>query len=227
MKVGTDGVLLGAWAPVENARRVVDMGSGTGLISLMIAQRCPARVTAIEADMDAATQSAENFMKSPWPEKLESVWADIHEMSQLWSGQYDLAVCNPPFFNGHVRPSNAPRNAARHLLSPQQVIKKNWFDAAYLLTKENGEAAFIFPFETADEWLNQASEAGWYCAQRVNVRGHRNKEFKRVLIHLKKSQVEFKQSELCIEGVERGTYTAEFGALVEDFYLQAVIEGNV
>ena len=224
MKVGTDGVLLGAWAPLENTRMVVDLGSGTGLISLMIAQRSKARITGIESDMDAATQSAENFVHSPWPERLESVWADVHEMSTLWAGQFDLAVCNPPFFQGHVRPSNAPRNQARHLLSPKTEIKKTWFEAAYKITKETGRAAFIFPYEFAHEWLSEAESAGWYVQIRVNVRGHAGKEYKRVLVYLVKHPVAIQEEELCIESEERSVYTAAFGQLVSDFYLDARIE---
>ncbi len=224
MKVGTDGVLLGAWAPVEQAKRVVDLGSGTGIITLMIAQRSKARITGIESEMDAATQSAENFVQSPWPERLESVWADVHEMSNLWAGQFDLVVCNPPFFQGHVRPSNAPRNQARHLLSPKTEIKKTWFEAAYKITKETGRAAFIFPYEFANEWLSEAIAAGWHVKMRVNVRGHAGKEFKRVLVHLVKQPSELIEEELCIESEERSVYTAEFGQLVKDFYLDARIQ---
>jgi tRNA1Val (adenine37-N6)-methyltransferase len=224
MKVGTDGVLLGAWTPIENARMVADLGSGTGLISLMIAQRSKARITGIESDMDAATQSAENFMRSPWPERLECVWADVHEMSNLWAGQFDLVICNPPFFQGHVRPSNAPRNQARHLLSPKTEIKKTWFEAAYKITQETGRAAFIFPYEFAHEWLSEAGSAGWHVQVRVNVRGHAGKEFKRVLVYLVKHPVEMLVEELCIESEERSVYTSAFGQLVDAFYIDAQIE---
>lgn len=224
MKVGTDGVTLGAWTPLDNIRSVVDLGSGTGLISLMIAQRSKARIAGIESEMDAATQSASNFMNSPWPERLESVWADVHEMSQLWGGQFDLAVCNPPFFQGHVRPTNAPRNQARHLFSPHVAVKKTWFDAAFQLTNEQGKAAFIFPFENEKEWLHQAKAAGWYVERMCHLQGHSHKEVKRVLVHLQKSPCETTSESLCIEGKERGTYTHAFGQLVDPFYLDAQIE---
>jgi tRNA1Val (adenine37-N6)-methyltransferase len=224
MKVGTDGVLLGAWTPLNDVQSVVDLGSGTGLISLMIAQRSKARVTGIESDMDAAQQSAENFAKSPWPERLESVWADVHEMSELWDAQFDLAVCNPPFFDGHFRPSNAPRNNARQLVNAGQFEKKTWFDAAFKLTKPHGSAAFILPFDTADIWIKKAIEAGWFIENQVFVGGNLNKPFKRVLIFLKKMECVTSLTELFIEGSERGKYTFEFGELVKEFYLNAQIE---
>lgn len=226
MKVGTDGVLLGAWTPLNNVQSVVDLGSGTGLISLMIAQRSKARVTGIEVDMSAAQQSAENYARSPWPERLESVCADVHEMSELWDAQFDLAVCNPPFFDGHFRPSNASRNNARQLVNGGQFEKKNWFDTAFKLTKPNGSAAFILPFDTSDIWIEKAIEAGWFIENQVLVGGHQNKPFKRVLVSLKKTECIIFHSELYIEGCDRGLYTSAFGELVREFYLNTHVEST-
>ena len=102
--------------------------------------------------------------------------------------------------------------------------KKTWFDAAFKLTKPNGSAAFILPFDTSSTWIKKATEAGWFIENQVFIGGNQNKPFKRVLIYLKKTECITSQSELFIEGSERGKYTSEFGELVKDFYLNTQIE---
>lgn len=112
MKVGTDGVLLGAWCDVASARRVLDVGTGCGLIALMVAQRNPgAMIHAIDVDVDAIDEAKFNFSNSPWSERLSAQVADFNDFN---SGQYDLIVSNPPFFINGVLPPNSGRLNARH-----------------------------------------------------------------------------------------------------------------
>ena len=113
MKVGTDGVLLGAWAPVDQAHTALDVGTGTGLVALQLAQRNPhLRVTAVEIDAPAAAQAAENVAGSPWPDRIEVVCADFNDFQP--DGRFDLIVSNPPYFVDALPCPDRQRNTARH-----------------------------------------------------------------------------------------------------------------
>jgi tRNA1Val (adenine37-N6)-methyltransferase len=143
MKVGTDGVLLGAWVPLEGARRILDVGSGTGLIALMLAQRAPeADITAVEIDQDACLQSVENIQQSPWFKRLKVVNTDFRHFSQGDDGLFDLIVTNPPYFVGSQPSSGEARSIARHttLLGYNELI-----EGVVRRLKPEGRLALILP----------------------------------------------------------------------------------
>ncbi len=150
MKVGSDSVLLGAWTEVNNIRNVADLGAGTGILGLMLAQRAKARVTAIDIDIDATIQSAENFSNSPWPELFESVCADIHELTDVYKGVFDLAIFNPPYFEGHVIAASANRTTARHL-NDESNSRLHWLKTAFEITNKEGKSSMIIPFENSQK----------------------------------------------------------------------------
>jgi len=217
MKVGTDGVLLGTWLPVGRANRIVDMGTGTGLISLILAQRSSARITAVESDMEAAMQAAENFASSPWPERLECMVGDVHEFSLLPENQFDLAVCNPPYFPGDLLPPDDARSKARHMNQEEDWIM--WLTSAFRLTAVAGKAAFVIPSDGIESRLERVADAGFYTEQVVSVSGNEIKKPKRVLLLLSKQPIHCIEKSLAIETHERGIYTDAFKKLVKDFYL--------
>src|SRR5574344_2567439 len=113
MKVGTDGVLLGAWAKVDAANRILDIGTGTGLVALMLAQRSTAMITAVEIDEEAAIQAEENFCQSPWANRFEVVNSDI--TSYETDALFDVIVSNPPYFVDSLQCPDGQRSLARHL----------------------------------------------------------------------------------------------------------------
>lgn len=114
MKVGTDGVLLGAWADVAGVRSVLDVGTGTGLIALMLSQRCDADIQAIDIDEDAVIQACENVRNSPWPEQIAVQQGDVRKFAEECGRRFDLIVSNPPYFTEKVMCPEQRRNAARH-----------------------------------------------------------------------------------------------------------------
>lgn len=114
MKVGTDGVLLGAWAQVDNARRILDVGTGTGLIALMTAQRSQAHIMGIDIDEKAVGQAEENVKASPWKERISICRKDVMQMCREVDGTFDAIVSNPPYFVENVHCPDARRNVARH-----------------------------------------------------------------------------------------------------------------
>jgi tRNA1Val (adenine37-N6)-methyltransferase len=217
MKVNTDSVLLGAIVPLENIKTAVDLGAGTGLLSLMLAQREKIRVHAIEQDKDAALQCAYNFMKSPWPHLLESMWADVHGCRKIFENQFDMAICNPPYFENHLGATEENRHNARHLNASNSI--ENWFDTAFQITNENGKAAFILPYFEVDNWCKIAEEIGWNVDEIIKVKPNPNKEYKRAILLLKKIATPTKSREIIIETEMRGEYSIEFQELVKDFYL--------
>ena len=130
MKVGTDGVLLGAWTDVAHSKHLLDIGSGTGLVALMLAQRCTGEITGIEIDKEAVEQSRENVAASPWKERIEILWQDVRQYTP--NDLYDTIVSNPPYFVDSLKCPDGQRNTARHsdTLDADQLI--------YLILKELG-----------------------------------------------------------------------------------------
>jgi tRNA1Val (adenine37-N6)-methyltransferase len=219
MKVGTDSVILGAWTPCQDVKTIVDLGSGTGLLSLMLAQRCKARITAIELDMDAALQSAHNFAKSPWPHLIESICGNIADLKYDLKGRFDLAIFNPPYFGGHLRPDNTQRSIARHLPKADLNSKKLWLEAAYLMTTNNGVTSFVIPQEDEHSWMEAANTLAWHCTKKLIIFGNINSKPKRCILYFSKQSSEIETSELIIETSTRGEYSEDFKAIASPFYL--------
>ena len=159
MKVGTDGVLLGAWCNVDGCRSVLDVGTGSGLIALMIAQRnAEATVTGVEIDADAATEARENVAASPWHDRINIVEGDFKELVHNDSlGKYDLIVSNPPFFATDIMSPDKSRAMARHSnsLDYSDLIK-----ASLTLLNDGGSLAFVSPTNREDDILMSATLAG-------------------------------------------------------------------
>ena len=141
MKVGTDGVLLGAWTNTDNANRILDIGTGTGLIALMLAQRSTANITAVDAEANACEQAKINFYDSPWADRLQLVHSKIQDFhsDQL----FDLIVSNPPYFSGYYSSDNLSRDISRSadILLPYEDL----IAVAQRLLKEDGRLSLILP----------------------------------------------------------------------------------
>lgn len=215
MKVGTDGVLLGAWANVENANTILDIGSGTGLIALMLAQRNQkAKITAIDIALNAYEQSKQNFENSKWKDNLSAVHSAL--ISFKSDEKFDVIVSNPPFFNNTFKAGNQERNTARQTenLSFENLILKT----ASLLSK-NGKACFIIPFSEEDNFVQLARKNNLFLNQKLLIKGNINTEIIRSLLEFSFIEKEVKTSILAIE-ISRHVYTEEYIKLVKDFYLK-------
>ena len=146
MKVGTDGVLLGAWCPIDNNPfSVLDIGAGTGILSLMLAQRSNAsQIDAIEIDEDAFEQCVDNFESSPWSDKLFCFHAGLDEFMEEPEDEYDLIISNPPFYTEDYKTENEQRDLARF---SDALPFEDLVEATHLLLSENGIFAVIIPFK--------------------------------------------------------------------------------
>ncbi|MBU2526811.1 MAG: methyltransferase [Bacteroidetes bacterium] len=214
MKVGTDGVLLGAWAKAHLPKRVLDLGTGSGLIALMLAQRFPtATIDALEIDCQAATQAAENFKESAWNERICLINADFKDFEAQHN--YDLIVCNPPFFPAQNPSPNAVRALARSVTHFSLAV---FFQKCFEWLQPHGSLQLIFPFEDEELWRHQAMEAGFYVTYCTKVRGHENAPFKRMLTVFEKVEKPVTTDSLTIE-TNRHQYTDEYKSLTQAFYL--------
>lgn len=217
MKVGTDGVLLGAWAPVEQATRVLDIGSGSGLIALMLAQRTgeSVRIDAVELDIPAAEQAAENFQASPWAVRLQVFAQDINLVAQSHPAHYDLIVSNPPYFEAAVACRDEARNTARYT---ESLTHAALLDCADKLLQPSGKFCVVLPYDLGLQLEAKAQQAGWFTFSRLAVRDRPGKPLNRLLLVLCKQPTEACLQEMDLRERE-GVYSPEFRALIADFYL--------
>lgn len=215
MKVGTDGVLLGAWAPVDEIKQILDVGAGTGLIALQLAQRNQqARITTIEIDEAAAEQAKENIAASPWADRIEVICNDFRYYQP--EKRFDLIVSNPPYFIDALKCPDEQRRMARHVggLNYELLFR----NSVHLLSNE-GLVSIIIPAEVEREVVDTAWNYSLYPHNRVHVYTKPGKPCRRVLITFGFQKKVCKEENLCIE-VEHNQYTPEYIALTRDFYLK-------
>lgn len=217
MKVGTDGVLLGAWANVSKAEKVLDIGSGTGLISLMIAQRNPnCRIHAVDIDENSAIQSRENMIHSPWADRIEVFHKSIQEFAKIRLDLYDLIVSNPPFFINSTLGPDTSRNLARHALDLTQteILK-----TATTLLKKEGTLSLILPQREGREFIGEAISFGFYCNHITEVYPRHNKPIERMLMSFSRQASATHIDSLVIHGGEEpNDYSLEYKELTREFY---------
>lgn len=215
MKVGTDGVLLGAWCPVEGIHRVLDVGTGCGVIALMIAQRnSGAVITGIDIDEGAIEEASLNFANSPWGERLTANLADFNDLKD--GDRYDLIVSNPPYFTDSLPSPEASRTIARHTrsLTYRQLIE----GAAHLLTGE-GILALISPTDAEGDITEAATFASLPVRRITRVIPVEGAAPKRTLWILSRRDILYREDELTIARPD-GTFTQEYIDLTRDFYLK-------
>ena len=218
MKVGTDGVLLGAWARLTEASSVLDIGTGTGLIALMAAQRnAIAQVTAIDIEPDAVAQAMENVQMSPWCGRIEVLCADARTYEP--SMKFDAIVSNPPYFKNSFKSRELKRLKARHT---DNLTYEDLLSCATRLLAEDGELSVVIPFDAAFEFISVAAGKGLYLVRKTCVYTVATAAPKRVLLAFRKRMPDMggaeESGELVIETGQH-TYTDAYRQLTKDFYI--------
>ena len=219
MKVGTDGVLLGAWTPINNHPfSILDIGTGTGLIALMLAQRTTAeQIDAFEIDEDAYEQAVENFENSPWGDRLFCFHAGLDEFMEEPEDEYDLIISNPPFYTEDYKTENEQRDLARF---SDAMPFEDLVEAADLLLSENGIFSVIIPYKEEEKFIALAKDFDLFPIKITRVKGTPATEMKRSLLAFSRNHLEdFPVDELVIE-TSRHIYTEEYITLTKDFYLK-------
>lgn len=219
MKIGTDAVLLGAWCPIDNQPfSVLDIGSGTGILSLMIAQRSHAtQIDALEIDEDAYEQCVENFENSSWSDRLFCFHAGLDEFVDEPEDEYDIIISNPPFYSENFKTNDSQRDLARF---QDAMPFEDLIEAAALLLSENGIFSVIIPFKEESAFLALATEYELFPIKITRVKGTPTTETKRSLLAFSRNETpNLPIDELIIE-TSRHLYTPEYVALTKDFYLK-------
>jgi tRNA1Val (adenine37-N6)-methyltransferase len=218
MKIGTDGVLLGAWTPlINNPNTILDIGAGTGILSLMLAQRSNAtQIDAIEIDEDAYEQCVENFETSPWWDKLFCFHASLDEFVDEPEDEYDLIISNPPFYSEDFKTDDSQRDLARFqdALPFEELI-----EAAALLLSDNGIFSVIIPFKEETKFVSMCKELDLFPLKITRVKGTPTSEIKRSLLAFSRIDQTLLIDELTIE-ISRHHYNPEYIELTKDFYLK-------
>lgn len=235
MPVSTDGVLLGAWTVAGEKDKVLDIGTGTGLLSLMMAQRFNAiEITAIDIDKSAIAAAKYNVAKSPWHTRISIEHRDITNWQSLQT--FDTIICNPPYFTNGQSAQNQARATARHT---EQLSFSALIEAVYLRLNDKGAAHFILPTQAAADFILKAKDKGLTCTRLLSIRTTPDKPISRQLFSLQKSNDDFDEpledcfeyfprheakclldtaKTLCIE--QNKQYSRDFVNLTKDFYLK-------
>lgn len=218
MKVGTDAVLLGAWADTSFCRNILDIGTGTGIIALMLAQRSQATVEAIDIDKEACVQATENAAASPYTERIKVVHASCADFAASnQQKRYDLIVSNPPYFINSLKCPDNKRTVARHTdtLLLSDLIRK-----AQTLLSPSGRIALVLPYERQEEVKALASANHLYICRQTDVIPIHGAAPKRLLVELSATKENIKNRDALIIEEARHQYTPEYIALTKEFYLK-------
>ena len=218
MKVGTDGVLLGAWASVDHQpETVLDIGAGTGLIALMLAQRCHAHsIDGIELDDDAYEQCVENFERSPWGDRLFCYHAALVEFIEEMEDSYDLIVSNPPFYSEDHKSGDEQRDLARF---QDAMPFEHLVVAAARFLSDTGRFAVVLPAKEMEAFINLAERVQLFPTRILKVQGRENTPVVRCLLEFSRTASTSTTKTLIIEN-SRHNYTEDYIALTKDFYLK-------
>ncbi len=215
MKVGTDGVLLGAWADLKHAHHILDIGTGTGLIALMCAQKQPlAHIDAIEIDPAAACQASENFSNSKWSKRLQLIHSDFKLF--VPEKKYDVIISNPPYFDEKTLNSNQQRTIARH---NQQLSLDELITRSKKILQPEGSIQLILPADKLETVKQIIRQEQLFLNKLCFVKGHAKAKVKRILLKISHIDKPLKENHLIIEHA-RHQYTDDYIQLTRDFYLK-------
>jgi tRNA1Val (adenine37-N6)-methyltransferase len=234
MKVGTDSILLGSWVRVPANGQILDIGTGTGLLALMLAQRSPSvLIDAVEIDYSAYLQALENVHNSPWGDRIKVYHSSIQDFTneklevlpkvELQAFQYDLIIANPPFFEKAYKAPQKARTLARH---SDSLLQSDILQIAQKLLKPSGFLAVVYPTDLANAFMSNAEAFNLFGDRQLSVKPNPQNPVKRILLELKKGLNKelnkdchfLQESQITIEE-SKHIYTADYIALVKDFYL--------
>jgi tRNA1Val (adenine37-N6)-methyltransferase len=215
-KVGTDGVLLGACADISGAASILDIGSGTGLISLMLAQRSEAGITAIEPDQGSYLQTKENVESSKWKDRIKVINTDLQNFNP-GINKFDLIVTNPPYFSDSLKSPDKRRSAARHndSLASEEIL-----NGVLRLMNEDGRLQLIMPYVEGNIFIAAAAGYGLYCNNILKIKPLPASEIRRLILTFSRTRKNPVERFLTIEHGKRHEFTDEYINLTKEFYLK-------
>jgi tRNA1Val (adenine37-N6)-methyltransferase len=215
-KVGTDGVLLGACTDVTAKKKILDIGTGTGLIAMMLAQRSDAGITAIEPDYDSFIQASENIRLSKWSSRIKVENCLLQDYSHD-NATFDLVVTNPPYFIDSLKNPDPAKSVARHNI---KLTHSDILTGANRLLEENGVLQLILPYAEGNIFIAEAQKSGFYCNAVLKIRPMPSAEIRRLILAFSRVKRKATEQFLTIEKGRRHEFTDEYIALLKDFYLK-------
>ena len=216
MKVGTDAVLLGSWVNPSIAKNILDVGTGSGVVALMLAQKSNAKIDAIEIDENSYLQAKENFENSKWSDRLKSINESLQSYQKKTDKKYDLIVSNPPYFVNSLKSNIEQKNIARHNIN--LTFEELIFCSAQLLSN-SGSLYLIIPSNEAQNIINISEKNKLYCTEKLDIKPKESSDPKRSILKFETVQKKLICHFLTIEHSERHDYTEEYKELTKDFYL--------
>jgi tRNA1Val (adenine37-N6)-methyltransferase len=218
MKVGVDGVMLGAWADVASASNILDIGTGTGLIAIMLAQRNhAASIDAVEIERQSYEQAVENVNNCKWKERINVICEKFQDFAQTTRKRYDLIVSNPPYFIASLQSPEIKRTVARHSV---QLTQDDLITGINKLLTDKGKFAVIFPYIEANIFIAKAAVQNIFCNKKTSVKPNPGKPVKRIMLEFSRIKQPLAENIICIETGKRHDYSAEYISLTKDFYLK-------
>jgi tRNA1Val (adenine37-N6)-methyltransferase len=217
MKVGTDAVLLGAWVFPNGSKQILDIGTGTGVVALMLAQKTDAHIDAIDIDENAFLQATQNVSESKFVNQVSVTHSSLQEYSKTTSKKYNLIVTNPPYFEQSLKSSDEQRSFARHadVLPFEELI-----EGVTKLLDPKGKFCLILPTLEAEKFRAMAQKKGLFLSKLLRIKSKVNKDTdKRHLMQFEFTPTEFSEQTIAIEYEERHQYTDEYMELTKDYYL--------
>lgn len=216
MKVGTDSVLLGAWAKLPSNGNMLDVGTGCGLLALMVAQRSNALITAIDIDKPSVKQAQENFTNSPWSSRIKASVAAYQDFALSAPDTFDLIITNPPYFVNSLKAPHAPRSNARH---NDGLPFAELAALSFQLLQQSGRLCLILPVNEAELFKEKALDCGFHLTRQLSVTPVENKPPNRLLMEFSKSPADKVTAESLTIRNENGSYTNDYKEMTSAFYL--------
>jgi len=217
MKVGTDGVLLGAWCNCKNAQRILDIGTGTGLLAIMAAQRSSAVISAVEIDSGACIDAITNIDNCPWANRIGLFNMSIQEFTEDNTDTFDFIICNPPFFSNSLKAPSQGRTLARH---DDNLTAEDLFRCASRLLSPDGILSLIIPTDRFEDFCSEAGKHQLKIVRKAAVFPTDNIPAYRIMAEFGFKTLPLIEENIVIEEGGRHCYSAEYINLTKDFYLK-------
>ena len=217
MKVGTDGVLLGAWADACGADYILDIGTGTGLISLMMAQRFNANIVGVEIEQNSYKEAVENINNSKWKDRIKIQHTSFQEFAKSTKKKFDCIVANPPYFANSLKTPDSNRNFARHTDS---LSFEDLLFGVYVTLSPKGKFTLIIPFSNKDSFIKLANKVSLFCTRQLIIKSKPELEPKRIIMEFGFDKKEIDSNILIVENAKRHDYTDDYINLTKEFYLK-------
>jgi tRNA1Val (adenine37-N6)-methyltransferase len=215
-KVGTDGVLLGACADLTGGKKILDVGTGTGLIALMAAQRSKAAITAIEPEIKSYQEAYENAANSKWSDRVKVLNIGFCEYSPCIDEKFDVILSNPPYFRDSLKNPDAEKSDARHSGS---LTSSDILEGAVNLLNPGGSLQLILPYIEGTLFIAEASQYSFFCNRIIKIKPVPSGDIKRLILKFERIKKPLKEKFLTIETGPRHRYTEEYKEITRDFYL--------